>query len=186
VSPFIIRQTPLPGLTIVERAQRGDSRGFFSRFFCAQELQAAGFDGPIAQINHTLTRRRGAVRGLHFQYPPHAEVKFISVLRGEIFDVAVDVRKGSDTFLHWHAEILSAENGRSLLVPRGFAHGFQTLTDDCELIYLHSSAYAPKAEGALQVSDPALNIQWPLPITDISTRDASHSPIPATFAGIEP
>jgi dTDP-4-dehydrorhamnose 3,5-epimerase len=185
VPAFLVRDTPLAGLTLVERVRRADSRGFFSRFFCAAELQSAGFDQPIAQINHTLTRRRGAVRGLHFQYPPHAEVKFISVLHGEVFDVAVDIRTGSPTFLQWHAEILSAENGRSLLVPRGFAHGFQTLTDDCELIYLHSTPYAPQAEAALQVNDPRLSIQWPLPITDISARDAAHPPIAGAFAGVQ-
>jgi dTDP-4-dehydrorhamnose 3,5-epimerase len=184
MAAFVLHDTPLVGLTVVERLQRADSRGFFSRFFCAAELGSAGFDQPVAQINHTLTRHRGAVRGLHFQYPPHAEVKLISVLRGEVFDVAVDIRKGSPTFLRWHAVTLSADNARSLLVPQGFAHGFQTLTDDCELIYLHSTSYAPKAEGALQVRDPALHIQWPLPIGDISPRDAAHAAIPADFAGV--
>lgn len=185
MASFLIRSTPLAGLSVVERIQRGDSRGFFSRFFCAEELAPVGFDRPIAQVNHTLTRKRGAVRGLHFQHPPHAEVKLVSVLRGEVFDVAVDLRKGSPTFLQWHAEVLSAENHCSLLIPRGFAHGFQALTDDCELIYLHSSFYAPHAEGGLPVSDPSLGIHWPLAITDISARDTAHAPLTPAFQGID-
>ena len=140
----------------------------------------------MAQINHTLTRRRGTVRGLHFQNPPHAEDKLVSCLRGSVFDVGVDLRQGSATFLHWHGEILSADNGRGLLIPRGFAHGFQTLEDDCELLYLHSSAYVPKAEGALNARDPRLNIHWPLEFTDISERDTNHPPITHEFTGIQP
>jgi len=174
----------MAGLTVVQRRRQEDNRGSFSRLFCATELMPAGFTLPVAQINQTVTGRRGSVRGLHFQRPPHAEDKFVSCLRGEIFDVAVDLRKGSPTFLQWHGEILSADNARSLLIPQGFAHGFQTLTDDCELIYLHSRPYAPESEGALHVSDPALAIQWPLPITEISARDQSHGFLSADFQGI--
>ena len=108
----------------------------------------------------------------------------MSCLRGEVFDVAVDVRRGSQTFLQWHGELLSAENGRSLLIPKGFAHGFQTLQDDCEMIYLHSTAYAAAAEGALNIDDPRLRIAWPLPLADRSERDASHAPIAPDFSGI--
>jgi dTDP-4-dehydrorhamnose 3,5-epimerase len=181
---FEARSTPLAGLAVVQRRVREDTRGFFGRLFCADVLAAAGFALPVAQINHTRTLRRGAVRGLHFQRPPHAEDKFVSCLRGQVFDVAVDLRHGSPTFLHWHAEVLSAENRVSLLVPQGFAHGFQALADDCELLYLHSRAYAPEAEGALNVNDPALAIAWPLPIADISDRDAGHAPITSAFTGI--
>lgn len=174
----------MPGLVVIERQRQEDARGFFSRFFCATELAEAGFALPIAQINHTLTTKRGAVRGLHFQHPPHAEDKFVSCLRGEIFDVAVDLRQGSPTFLRWHAEVLSADNRKSLLIPQGFAHGFQTLSEDCELIYLHSRAYAAGFEGALNVKDPTLEIGWPLPMTDLSERDSNHSLITADFTGI--
>jgi len=184
VSKFHLHPTSLDKLILVQRQRSEDVRGFFSRFFCAEELALAGFTLPIAQINHTFTARRGAVRGMHFQRAPHAEDKFISCLRGEIFDVAVDLRRSSPTFLKWHAAVLSAENGRSLLVPQGFAHGFQTLTDDCELIYLHSRPYAASAEGALNAADPALSIKWPLPINDISQRDASHPFISSDFQGI--
>ena len=185
MSAFSIRLTPLPGLSVVDRNRREDSRGFFSRLFCAQELAAAGFAAPIAQINHTLTRKSGAVRGMHFQYPPHAEIKLVSVLRGEVFDVAVDLRRGSPTYLRWHAQILSADNRRSVLIPHGFAHGFQTLTEDCELVYLHSQAYAPHAEAGIRATDPAVGIQWPLPFTEMSERDVNHPLIDSDFRGIE-
>ena len=181
---FNITPTALPGLMMVERQRLTDHRGYFSRFFCAEELSAVGFSAPIAQINQTLTRQRGAVRGLHFQHPPFAEDKFVSCLRGEIFDIAVDLRRGSETFLHWHAEVLSADNGRSLMIPQGFAHGFQTLSDDCELIYLHSRPHATGAEAALNARDPALGIEWPLAFTDISERDTQHPHITHAFTGV--
>jgi dTDP-4-dehydrorhamnose 3,5-epimerase len=184
VSRFELQETPLAGLRVVRRQHIRDERGFFSRFFCAQELAAAGFVLPIAQINHTHTQRRGAVRGLHYQSPPHAEDKFISCLRGEIFDVAVDLRPRSATFMNWHGEVLSAANATSLLVPQGFAHGFQALSDDVELIYLHSRPYVASAEGGLNVRDPTLAIKWPLPISDISARDAARGFSSADFAGI--
>lgn len=184
MSRFKVLATPLHGLAAVERQCVEDARGFFSRFFCAEELRDAGFRMPVAQMNHTLTRRRGAVRGLHFQNPPDAEDKLVSCIRGEVFDVAVDIRSGSPTFLQWHAEILSADNFRSLLITKGFAHGFQTLRDDCELVYLHSTPYVQAAEGALNARDSALAINWPLEITEMSERDARHPFISATFAGL--
>lgn len=183
---FTFTRTPLDGLLVVERQRAEDARGFFSRFFCAQEFAEVGFDRPVTQINHTLTRRLGAVRGLHFQHPPHAEDKLVSCLHGRVFDVAVDLRHGSPTFLSWHGEILSADNARSLLIPRGFAHGFQALEDDCELIYLHTAAYAAGAEGALNVQDLRLGIGWPLTFTDISERDRAHPRIATDFDGIRP
>ena len=184
MSRFDFIPTPLPGLKLLQRKAIEDHRGFLSRFYCAEEFAAAGINKPIAQINHTLTRKKGAVRGLHFQHPPHAETKLVSCLKGEIWDVAVDLRSGSPTFLHWHGEILSAENRKSLLIPNGYAHGFQTLTEDCELIYLHTAAYHPEAEGALNVADPGLNIAWPLLVDDLSERDRSHPFIDENFQGI--
>ena len=181
---FDFISTPLAGLTLVQRKAIEDQRGFLSRFYCADEFREAGLNKPIAQINHTLTRNKGAVRGLHFQYPPHAETKLVSCLHGEIFDVAVDLRCGSPTFLHWHGVILSAQNRQSLLIPEGFAHGFQALTGDCELIYLHTAAYCPEAEGAFYVGDPRLGIAWPLAITEISERDRKHKLIEQGFQGI--
>lgn len=177
--------TPLAGLKIIQRRCIEDSRGYFSRLFCADELLHLGFPGAIAQINQTLTRHCGAVRGMHFQNPPHAEVKLVSCLRGRVFDVVVDLRRGSPTFLSWYSVVLSAENRKSLLIPEGFAHGFQTLTDDCELLYLHSTAYAPAAEGALNALDPRLAIDWPLPIGDMSARDQQHLNLESDFPGIK-
>jgi dTDP-4-dehydrorhamnose 3,5-epimerase len=164
----------------------GDARGFLSRLFCAEELRPAGWTGPIAQINHVHTAREGTVRGMHFQYSPHAETKLISCLRGEVWDVAVDIRAGSPTFLRWHAEILSADNGRALLIPQGFAHGFQAISDDAELIYCHSAPYNVEAEGGLNARDPKLAIAWPLPLGEMSTRDAQRSILDDRFAGVAP
>lgn len=181
---FEFHDTHLPGLKLVQRKPIEDARGFFARFYCADEFGSAGMDKPIAQINHTLTRSKGAVRGLHFQTPPHAEIKVVSCLAGAVFDVAVDVRADSDTFLQWHGEVLSAENCRSLLIPEGFAHGFQALTEDCELLYLHTATFQPEAEGALNCSDPRLAIHWPLPVSELSERDRAHPFVDANFSGI--
>jgi dTDP-4-dehydrorhamnose 3,5-epimerase len=181
---FDFNDTPLSGVKCVQRKPIEDARGFFARFYCADEFRVAGLDQPIVQINHTFTRSKGAVRGLHFQHPPHAESKLVSCMAGAVFDVAVDLRADSPTFMHWHGEILSAENRRSLLIPAGCAHGFQTLTEDCELLYLHTAPFHPEAEGALNVADPALTIAWPLPISEQSERDRSHPFIDSHFAGI--
>ena len=159
-------------------------QGFLSRFYCIEEFKAYGFSKPINQINHTLTRKEGAVRGMHYQIQPYAEIKLVSCIKGEIFDVAVDLRKDSPTFLHWHGEVLSEENKRSLLIPEGFAHGFQALSNDCELIYLHSAPYVKDAEAALNIGDPKLNILWPLNIAELSERDSSHLMIKDNFEGI--
>ena len=184
MSRFDFIPTPLDGLTVVQRNPIEDNRGFFARFWCANEFLTAGWNKPIAQINHTLTCRRGTVRGMHFQYPPHAEMKLVTCLRGEIFDVAVDLCKNSPTFLKWHGEVLSANNQRSLFIPEGFAHGFQTLTDDCELLYLHSASHAPAAEGALNPTDLRLAIAWPLVIAELSDRDGTHVMLGPDYEGI--
>ena len=176
--------TPLTGLMVVQRKRIEDARGFLSRFYCAEEFRHAGLNKPISQINHTLTRQKGTVRGLHYQKPPHTENKVVSCLGGEIFDVAVDLRKNSPTFLHWHGEVLSAQNQRSLLIPEGFAHGFQALTEDCELIYLHTALYVQEAEAALNVTDTRLEIIWPLAITELSDKDRSYPMITPDFEGI--
>lgn len=181
---FSISDLPLAGLKLIERARAGDGRGFLSRLFCAEELAAAGWRKPIVQINHTGTTQRGTVRGLHFQKPPHAEMKLVSCLRGEVWDIAVDLRTGSKTFLRWHAEHLSADNGCALLIPEGFAHGFQSLTGDVELVYCHSAAYAPDAEAGLNPRDPMLHIDWPLPIAVLSERDSRHAWLTQAFEGI--
>jgi dTDP-4-dehydrorhamnose 3,5-epimerase len=185
VARFEFATTPLEGLLAVQRRPVEDQRGFLCRVYCADEFAAAGIREPLSQINHTLTRRTGAVRGMHFQHPPHAEMKLVSCLRGQVFDVAVDVRRHSPTFLRWHADVLSAANTRALLIPAGFAHGFQALTDDCEVLYLTTAPYDPACEGALNARDPRLAIAWPLPITAMSDRDWSHPMVPADFDGLE-
>lgn len=181
---FKIVDTPLAGLKVVERSRLADDRGFFSRMFCADELRAAGWSKPIAQINQTLTRRAGAVRGLHFQLPPHGEIKLVNCVRGEVWDVAVDLRKGSPTFLKWFGVQLSAENRRALLIPEGFAHGFQALAPDSELIYFHSCAYHQASEGALHVEEPLVAVEWPQPIAELSARDQGHPMLLPSFEGI--
>jgi dTDP-4-dehydrorhamnose 3,5-epimerase len=185
MSRFDISPTRIDGLVVIRRKPIGDDRGFLSRLFCEQEFAALGVSMRAQQINHTMTRRRGAVRGMHFQNPPHAEIKLVTCLRGTVFDVAVDLRKGSPTFLQWHGEMLSADTPTSFYIPRGFAHGFQAMADDCELVYLHSDPYHPASEGALQALDPKLAIRWPLPLTEMSERDRGHAHLAADFAGIE-
>lgn len=184
MSRFAILDTPISGLKIIERVRHADERGFFSRMFCADELRAAGWSRPIAQINQTLTRRQGAVRGMHFQLPPDTEIKLVNCVRGRVFDVAVDLRQGSPTFLKWQGVELSPENDRALLVPEGFAHGFQALAPDCELIYFHSRAYQPASEGALHPMEPRVGVAWPLEITELSARDEGHPMLTSAFQGI--
>jgi dTDP-4-dehydrorhamnose 3,5-epimerase len=181
---FDIIDTPIQGLKLLQRKPLSDDRGYLERMFCSEELQAFIPGKCIAQINHTLTIKRGVVRGMHFQRPPHAEIKFVSCLHGEVFDVAVDLRRDSLTFLHWHAEILTAGNKKTFVIPEGFAHGFQTLTKDCEMLYLHTTAYQADAEGGLNARDPRLGIQWPLPITSQSARDLAHPIISEGFSGV--
>lgn len=183
---FDILDTPLSGVRVLQRKPIGDSRGYLERLFCSEELQVLTPGKHIAQINHTMTASRGTVRGMHFQRPPHAEIKFVSCLRGEVFDVAVDLRHNSPTFLHWHAELLSADNHKTLVIPEGFAHGFQTLTDDCEMLYFHTAPHQPGAESGLSAQDPRLAIQWPLPVAGLSPRDAAHPLLGYDFTWVAP
>ena len=185
MSRFTLTDLPLSGLKLVTRHRIGDNRGFLSRMFCAEELAEAGWKTPIAQINHTYTAKKGTVRGMHFQRPPHAEMKLVSCIRGEVWDVAVDMRAGSSTFLQWHAERLSAENGCAMLIPEGFAHGFQALTGDVELLYCHSRAYVSESEGGFNPTDERLEITWPLTIAELSVRDAGHPLITGDFKGVQ-
>ena len=165
----------IPEVLLITPARHGDERGWFSETFRQSALDEAGFaGGGFVQDNHVRSSRRGVLRGLHFQKPPHAQDKLIRCVRGTIFDVAVDLRRGSPTFGHWVGAELSSDNARQMLVPKGFAHAYCTLTEDCEVFYKVTDYYAPKAEGALRWNDPALAIAWPLPAGEISTnaRDA--------------
>jgi len=185
MSRYVLKQTPIAGLLVIQRQPIGDERGSLERMFCSEELQSIIGSRKIVQINHTKTTKKGTVRGMHFQYPPHAEMKLVSCLRGEVFDVVVDLREGSPTFLHWHAELLSEKNHNTFAIPEGFAHGFQTLTDDCELLYFHTAAYQPEAESGLNATDERLDLKWPLPIAELSMRDQQHPALADDFAGIK-
>jgi dTDP-4-dehydrorhamnose 3,5-epimerase len=181
---FHVQSLPLSGLMLLERCPICDERGFLERLFCRDAFLRLGIDGDIQQINHTLTRRSGTVRGMHYQLPPYAETKVVTCLRGEVFDVAVDLRAESPTFLQWHGEFLSQDNGKILAIPRGFAHGFQTLTNDCEMLYFHSANYEPSAERGISPLDRQVGIIWPLEITDLSQRDTGHPWLDDCFTGV--
>jgi len=163
--------TPIPGLVVVETEPRADPRGRLVRVFGASEFAPLGREWRFVQVNLSRTIGRGSVRGLHFQRPPHAEAKLIRCVRGCVFDVAVDCRTGSPTFLRWHGVELSEDNEREYLLPEGFAHGFQSLTDEAELLYQHTAEYAPAHEGGLRHDDPRVGIAWPLPAANLSARD---------------
>ncbi|ATR82377.1 dTDP-4-dehydrorhamnose 3,5-epimerase [Pseudomonas sp. HLS-6] len=184
MSQYALHPLPLGGLFRVEHRRHEDERGAFARLFCEGSLQAFGQPFHIRQINHSCTVGRGSVRGLHYQNAEQPEAKYITCLRGEVWDVVVDLRPASPTFLQWHAEHLCAGDGRSLLIPAGFAHGFQVLSEGAELLYLHSADYAPQHEGGLSVHDPRLSIAWPLPVKNLSTRDAGHLWLDDRFAGV--
>lgn len=177
--------TGIEGLLVAQSPVHGDARGAFTRLFCEHSLQSVLGNRHIVQINHSRTTIVGTVRGLHFQYAPHAEMKLVRCLRGRVWDVAVDLRRGSPTVLRWHAEELSPDNCRMMVIPEGFAHGFQVLEPDSELLYLHTAAYTPGAEGGLAHDDPALRIAWPLPVVGLSERDQRHSWLPDTFEGMD-
>ncbi len=184
MSQFVVTGLSLTGLKLIQRQRLGDARGSLSRLFCAEELAVAGWHKPIAQINHTRTAQRGTIRGMHYQMAPHAEMKLVSCIRGEVWDVAIDLRSNSPTFLQSQAQTLSADNCCAMLIPEGFAHGFQAQTDDCELIYLHTAGYSPQAEAGLRFNDPRLAITWPIPVSEISARDQSHLLLTTQFRGI--
>jgi dTDP-4-dehydrorhamnose 3,5-epimerase len=170
-----IEPLSIPDVLLITPKRHGDERGWFSETFRRSALDEAGFSGgAFVQDNHARSIRRGVVRGLHFQAPPHAQDKLVRCVRGAVFDVAVDIRRGSPTFGHWVGAELSADNGVQLLAPKGFAHAYCTLTDDCEVIYKVTDYYAPEAEGTLRWNDPALAIDWTVPAAEITTnaRDA--------------
>lgn len=184
MTDMTLRDLPLPGLRLLMHRTHDDARGRFSRLYCLTWLNQATAPFTVRQINLSQTSRCGSVRGLHYQLPPFSEDKLITCLRGSVWDVAVDVRQNSPTFLKWHAERLEAGDGRSLWLPPGFAHGFQALSDDVELLYLHSADYVPDQESGLAPSDSRLGISWPLPVVNLSSRDAAHPPLTDAFRGI--
>lgn len=176
--------TPLAGLFEIQHTPHNDVRGSFTRLFCEQELAAIRPRLHFPQINLSKTHGCGSLRGLHYQTPPAAEAKFICCLRGSVFDVAVDLRENSPTFLHWHAIELSEDNSRAVFIPEGFAHGFQTLTDEAHLLYMHTATWTPESEAGLRYDDPRLAIRWPFPVTNVSARDQAHPLVTTSFTGV--
>jgi dTDP-4-dehydrorhamnose 3,5-epimerase len=177
-------QTPIPGLLLAESAPRIDERGSFTRLYCQNELREVVGARQIVQINQSSTLTVGATRGLHYQHEPYAEMKLVRCIKGKVWDVAVDLRAGSPTFLKWHAEELSAENAHMMVMPEGFAHGFQVLEENSELLYLHTALYTPSAEGGVRPTDPRVSIAWPLAPQDLSDRDRNHPLLTSDFTGL--
>ena len=182
---FQFQESFLSGVYEVLGLLMSDSRGSFSRLFCNEHFREIGFNKPIVQINTSHTMIQGSIRGLHFQYPPSSETKIVTCLKGEVFDVAVDIRLNSPTFLQWFGLHLSAENNKSLLIPEGFAHGFQTITDNVDLLYFVSAAYNPESEGGLLYSDSKMDIKWPNKITEVSDKDRHWPMLDDSFRGID-
>ncbi len=173
------------GAKKIKRRKNQDERGYLSRLFCFEELKRKKISFNIKQINLTLTKKKGTIRGLHYQLPPHSEIKIVTCIKGEIFDVIVDLRKGSPTFLKKYSLKLSQKNMKSLVIPKGFAHGFQALKDNCEILYFHSASYKPAFEDGLNFNDPKLSIKWPLKLEKISKRDKSFKLITSKFEGMK-
>lgn len=184
-SRFAVVPTPFRGLKILERKIVGDERGSFHRMFCENELKEAGWISPVSQINFTRTTLRGTIRGMHYQKAPFAEMKLVACVVGRVLDVVVDLRAGSATFLKWFSVELAEDNHRSILVPEGFAHGFQALTDDVALLYSVSSPFTAEAEGGLNPMDPRIGIEWPLPVSTVSARDAGQPFVTDAFRGMK-
>lgn len=186
-----IEQTPLPGVVVITPTRFGDYRGFFSESYSAKALAENGITTRFVQDNHSISMTQGTIRGLHFQAPPHAQDKLVRCGRGVLFDVAVDIRKASPTYGQWFGTELSFDNGKQLLVPAGFAHGFVTRAPDTEIVYKCSDYYAPETEGALAWNDPKVGIDWGLgdmsPV--LSEKDANAPALavlnsPFTFEGV--
>jgi len=165
--------TPLLGAYTIELEKRGDDRGFFARFFCQREFEAAGIPLSVVQINNSLSAKAGTLRGMHYQLPQAAEIKVVRCIRGALYDVIIDLRPDSPTFSQWFGVELSAENRLMIFVPQGFAHGLLTLADDSEAFYLVNAFYAPEHERGVRFDDRRFGVKWPRPVTDISPKDLS-------------
>lgn len=172
------------GLALIDAEPFVDSRGAFTRFFCAEELSNQLGSKSIVNVNFSKTVNKGSVRGLHFQYPPKAEAKFVRCIRGRVFDVIVDVRKGSTSYLKWYGFELDSSRQNMVYVPEGFAHGFQTLESNAELLYLHTEYHSRINEDGLRYDDPLLGIRWPLKISDVSEKDNNHQYLSTKFKAV--
>ena len=176
----------IPGAYLIKLSPFTDERGAFTRLFCQDELKQIGFDKTIVQINHSHNIQKGTLRGMHFQYAPFTEVKIIRCLQGKVYDVMVDLRENSPAFLKYFAVELSAKSYNALYIPEGCAHGFQTLEDDCQLLYFHTQFYNKASEGGIRYDDPMINIQWPLPPQNITAKDMGYPLLNNSFKGIGP
>ena len=178
------KETILKGSFVIDLTPFQDKRGWFARTFCKDEFATIGHTKEWVQMNHSFTKQQGTIRGMHYQLPPFSEIKLVRCIAGAVFDVIVDIRKNSPTFLQWFGIELSANNKKMIYIPKGFAHGFQTLTDDAELIYHHSEFYKPNVEGGIKHTEPKVNIDWKLDVTNISERDKEHNFLKEDFEGI--
>lgn len=178
------KETILQGSYIINPTTSGDSRGWFARTYCKNEFAQIEHDLEWVQLNHSFSSTKGTLRGMHYQLAPHAEIKMVRCIAGTVFDVIIDLRKNSPTFLQWLGIELSAENQNMVYIPKGFAHGFQTITDNAELLYHHTEFFTPSAEAGIKYDDLAVNIDWPLAISQISDRDKNHPVINSTFKGL--
>ena len=174
----------LDGVYIIDLEPVTDERGWFSRTFSKDEFGQIDHTKEWVQMNHSFTTTKGTIRGMHYQLPPFREIKMVRCIAGAVFDVVIDIRKGSETFLQWVGVELTAANKKMLYIPEGFAHGFQTLTDNCELLYRHSEFYKPGAESGIRYDDPLIDIKWPTTLTVISDRDRTHVLLNESFKGI--
>lgn len=181
---MIFTETNLKGSFVVDLNLFEDERGWFTRTFCKEEFEKIGHTKEWVQMNHSFTNELGTIRGMHFQKPPFKEIKLVRCIAGKVFDVIIDLRKESSTFLNWFGIELSAENKKMIYIPEGFAHGFQTLSTNCELIYHHSEFYKPGVESGIRFNDPKVNIDWKLDVTNISERDQQHNFLTEDFKGI--
>lgn len=175
---MIFRKTTLQDAWLLELERRGDDRGFFARTMCVDEFAAHGMDTHFQQANVSFSAQRGTLRGMHFQKAPYAETKLVRCLKGAIVDIIIDLRPDSSTYMRWEAFELDEDNRLQLYVPKGFAHGFQTMTDNVEVSYLVDGKYAPAHEGGVRYDDPAFAIAWPLPVSVISDKDLSWPKFP--------
>jgi dTDP-4-dehydrorhamnose 3,5-epimerase len=171
---MIFTETPIAGAFLIDLEPRGDERGFFARFFCEREFGAHGLSTHFVQANNSLSARRGTLRGMHYQLAPKAETKVVRCLRGALFDIVLDLRKGSPTFGKSFGAELSADNRRMMYVPKGFGHGFVTLTDDTEALYLVDEFYSPEHERGVRWDDPKFGIQWPVAPVVMSDKDRAY------------
>lgn len=176
--------TAIPGVTQIKRFLFTDTRGSFTRLSDLENLRRLGWQGEVMQINHSVTKKAGTVRGMHYQNPPYTEYKLVNCIKGSVYDVVVDLREGSSTFLRSVAVKLSPDNSTALLIPPGCAHGFQSLEDDSELLYAHSMPFIASSDGGMNPLDPAFGIQWPLPIANMSEKDKNRPMITSKFKGI--